>query len=88
MPAPGQSTHGEVPRPEWFAAFLADRRTRKRSAHTMKVYRQDFDAIAALIVGSDEDPSAMSLGDITTEPMRRAFAQYAETREAASIQRC
>ena len=37
--------------PQWFAAFLADRGTRKPSAHTIKAYRQDFDAIAALIVG-------------------------------------
>ena len=30
----------------------------------------------------------MSLGDITTDTMRRAFAQYAKTHEAATIQRC
>ena len=54
----------------------------------MKVYRQDFDAIAALIVGSKGDLAAMSLGDITTKAMRGAFAQYAETHKAASIQRC
>lgn len=78
----------EVSRPEWFASFLADRGTRKPSAHTLKAYRQDFDAIAAFIVGSDEDLSAMSLDHITTEAMRAAFAQYAETHEAASIQRC
>jgi site-specific recombinase XerD len=30
----------------------------------------------------------MSLGDITTDGMRTAFAQYAETHEAATIQRC
>jgi site-specific recombinase XerC len=28
------------------------------------------------------------LGDITTDSMRTAFAQYAETHEAATIQRC
>ena len=82
---PGDS---QVSRPEWFAAFLADRGTRKPSAHTLKAYRQDFDAITAIIVGSDKDLSAMSLGDITTEALRGAFAQYAETHEAASIQRC
>ena len=43
---------GSVLRPQWFAPFLADRGTRKPSPHTMKAYRQDFDAIAALIVGS------------------------------------
>jgi integrase/recombinase XerC len=85
---PDRRGHSQVSRPEWFATFLADRGTRKPSAHTLKAYRQDFDAITAVIVGSDKDLSAMSLGDITTEAMRRAFAHYAETHEAASIQRC
>jgi integrase/recombinase XerC len=74
-------------RPEWFAAFLADRGTRKPSAHTLKAYRQDFDAIATLIAGG-EDLSGMPLSAIMIETMRTAFAQYAETHEAASIQRC
>jgi hypothetical protein len=39
----------EVARPEWLAAFLADRGMRKPSAHTMKAYCQDFDAIATLV---------------------------------------
>lgn len=81
-------TKGEVSRPEWFASFLADRGTRKPSTHTMKAYRQDFDSIAALIVGSGKDLSALSLRNITTEAMRAAFAQFAATHEAASIQRC
>jgi integrase/recombinase XerC len=55
--------------------------------HTLKAYRQDFDAIAALIVGG-EDLSGMALSAITIETMRTAFARYAETHEAASIQRC
>jgi hypothetical protein len=42
----------EPSRPEWFAAFLADRGTRKPSAHTMKAYRQDFDAIAIFVAGT------------------------------------
>src|SRR5258705_13479982 len=79
----------EPTRPEWFAPFLADRGTRKPSAHTMKAYRQDFDAIATLAAGADpSDLSRMSLGDITTDSMRTAFAQYAQTHEAATIQRC
>ena len=77
----------ERARPEWFAAFLADRGTRKPSAHTLKAYRQDFDAIATLIAGG-EDLSGMPLSAIMIETMRTAFAQYAETHEAASIQRC
>ena len=85
--APSRPTVSNGARPEWFAAFLADRGTRKPSAHTLKAYRQDFDAIATLIAGG-EDLSGMSLGDITIDTMRTAFAQYAETHEAASIQRC
>jgi integrase/recombinase XerC len=84
--APGPA---EPCRPEWLAAFLADRGTRKPSAHTMKAYRQDFDAIATLVAGADpSDLSRMSLGDITTGSMRSAFAQYAKTHEAATIQWC
>jgi integrase/recombinase XerC len=87
--ASGRTTP-EVSRPEWFAAFLADRGTRKPSTHTMKAYRQDFDAIATLITGGADTSnlSRMSLGDITTDSMRTAFAQYAQTHEAASIRRC
>ena len=80
--------HTEAARPEWFAAFLADRGTRKPSAHTLKAYRQDFDAIATLAGADTSDLSRISLGDITTDSMRTTFAQYAETHEAASIQRC
>src|SRR5258707_6568650 len=78
----------EPSRPEWLAAFLADRGTRKPSVHTLKAYRQDFDAIGALIAGDADGVARMALGDITTDSMRMAFAQYAETHEAASIQRC
>lgn len=86
---PDRIDTAEVLHPEWFAAFLADRGTRKPSVHTMKAYCQDFDAIATLVAGGDpSDLSRMSLGDITTDSMRTAFAQYAETHEAATIQRC
>ena len=77
----------ETSRPEWFAAFLADRGTRKPSAHTLKAYRQDFDAIATLFADG-EDLSGMALAAITVDTLRTAFARYAETHEAASIQRC
>jgi site-specific recombinase XerD len=83
--APGGT---DVSRPEWFAAFLADRGTRKPSAHTMKAYRQDFDAIATLVAGDPAAVPRMPLADITTDSMRAAFAQYAQNHEAASIQRC
>ena len=86
-PPTEQPDSTERARPEWFAAFLADRGTRKPSAHTLKAYRQDFDAIAALVDGG-EDLSGVALDAITVEAMRTAFAQYAESHEAASIQRC
>jgi hypothetical protein len=73
----------------WFASFLADRGTRKPSPHTLKAYGQDFDAIAAIIEGGEPDAvPRMPLSDISTESMRVAFAQYAETHSAASILRC
>jgi integrase/recombinase XerC len=78
----------DVSRPEWFAAFLADRGTRKPSVHTLKAYRQDFDAIATLVAGDAAAVARMPLADMTTDSMRTAFAQYAESHEAASIQRC
>lgn len=74
------------PFPEWFVHFLDDRQTRKPSAHTMKAYRQDFLAIAALIAGGD--PARLAMADITKETMRAAFASYARDHEAASIRRC
>ena len=85
--APSQTDATEVSRPPWFEAFLADRGTRKPSVHTMKAYRQDFDAIATLLAGG-EGLSGMALGAITIDTVRTAFAQYAKTHEAATIRRC
>jgi len=45
----------------------------------MKAYRQDFDAIAALIVGRASNLSSMLLTDTTIASTRGAFAQYAQT---------
>jgi hypothetical protein len=80
-PAPtGSPVHGDPntaavdvdPFPDWFTDFLNDRQTRKPSAHTMKAYRQDFIAIARLVI--DGDPSRLAVTDITRETMRTAFA--------------
>ena len=72
--------------PHWFTQFLNDRQTRKPSAHTMKAYRQDFTAIAALM--TDGNPARLAVADITKDSMRQAFAAYARDHEAASIRRC
>jgi integrase/recombinase XerC len=74
------------PLPEWFSQFLNDRQTRKPSAHTMKAYRQDFIAIAALVTGGK--PSRLAVTDITKESLRTVIAAYARDHEAASIRRC
>jgi site-specific recombinase XerC len=72
--------------PEWFAAFRADRGTRKPSPHTMRAYDSDFSIIAAIIVG-DGHVWAMQTDQITVKVMRNAFAEFAKTHEAASIRR-
>ena len=51
--------------------------------------RVHTEAETTVIAGGDTgDVSRMSLGDITTDSMRTAFAKYAKTHEAATIQRC
>jgi integrase/recombinase XerC len=72
--------------PAWFEDFLMDRGTRKPSAHTVKAYRQDFDAIATLVTGGAA--ASLAPADLTKDAMRRAFACYAATHEPASIRRC
>ena len=49
----------------------------------MKAYRQDFDAIATLVAGDAAAVARMPLTDITTDSMRTAVAQYAESHDAA-----
>jgi site-specific recombinase XerC len=54
----------------------------------LKAYVQDFDAIAAVIIVHPDAVARMPLREISTESMRVAFAQYAESHSAASILRC
>ena len=77
-------------RPGWFAAFVADRATAKPSVHTLKAYRQDFDAIAARLAGADPAYSVAALpaAALTRDGLRAAFADYAATHRPASIRRC
>ena len=76
---PPPAASGRV-RPEWFSEFLADRGTRKPSAHTLAAYCRDF-------VGGP-DVAAMRLEDITRDALRTAFSLFATTHAAASIRRC
>jgi hypothetical protein len=68
-PSPPTDAAGDGSRPAWFAAFLADRGTRKPSSHTLKAYRQDFDAIATLIVGEHEPVAGMQRPLVSTQPV-------------------
>ena len=77
----------ERPRPEWFSEFLADRGTRKPSAHTLAAYCRDFDGIAAIITGG-ADVAALTLAELTRDALRTAFSVFAEGHAAASIRRC
>ncbi|WP_163910869.1 site-specific integrase [Mycolicibacterium aubagnense] len=74
------------PLPAWFADFLNDRQARKLSAHTIKAYRQDFTVIASAL--TNDASATMSVSDITKDSVRRTFATYAATRDAASVRRC
>jgi site-specific recombinase XerD len=74
--------------PAWFTEFLADRTIRKPSPHTAKAYRQDFEAIAALVAGSPEGVVELRTTDVTKDSLRAAFSVYAESHSAASIRRC
>jgi integrase/recombinase XerC len=78
----------DAERPDWFRAFLTDRATRKPKPHTLQAYRQDFDAIAALVADDPQQIAVLIPPSITKDSMRQAFAAYAESHEASSIRRC
>jgi integrase/recombinase XerC len=75
-------------RPDWLRAFSTDRATREPSPHTLQAYRQDFDAIAALVVDDPQQIAAPTPPNITKDSIRQAFAAYAESHEGSSIRRC
>lgn len=72
-----------------FEAFLVHRSTAKPSPHTVKAYRQDFDAIAKRLAAAD-GTSVDQLGYdvVAKDKMRVVFADFADTHSAASIRRC
>lgn len=74
----------------WFGAFLAARSSAKPSAHTLRAYCQDFDAIYALMLSARGGPTGrvLSPDDITCDTVREAFSRYAPSRSAATVRRC
>lgn len=74
--------------PGWFKDFLADRAIRKLLPHTIKAYRQDFNAIAMQVAGTADAVRNLRTDELTKVSLRSAFAGYADTHSAASVRRC
>lgn len=74
--------------PGWFEDFLADCAIRKLSPHTIKAYRQDFNAIARQVAGTADAARNLRTDELTKVSLRLAFAGYADTHSAASVRRC
>ncbi|KKE98590.1 recombinase [Mycobacterium sp. SWH-M1] len=86
--APSEPQAQAVVHPSWFVDFLADRAVRKPSPHTIKAYRQDFEAIAVLLAHTPDAVAHLRVDELTKDNLRPAFATYAGTHSPASIRRC
>lgn len=74
---------------DWFEEFLVYRSTAKPSPNTLRAYRQDYRTVAdSLARTAGVSPGDLSPRVIDKGAMRGAFAEYADTRQAASIRRC
>ncbi len=73
---------------DWVAAYLETLQTAKRSAHTVKAYRLDLQAVCEeLGVKLSVAPEDLCVQDITIRAMRSAFAAFARERQPASVRR-
>lgn len=73
---------------EAFEEFFLARKPKKGSPHTKRAYRNDLDAIAALLAEATGKPvAALTLDDVHARSLRRAFAAYSDGHSAASIGR-
>lgn len=74
---------------DWFEDFLVYRSTAKPSPNTLRAYRQDYRTVAdALARGARTATADLTPAVIDKSTMRTAFAEYADTRQPASIRRC
>lgn len=78
----------DTDRPEWFEDFMQSRTRMGRSPHTLRALRQDFDAIATLILGGSDDLSVLEIRQVTKRSIQRAFSDYADTHRSNSYLRC
>lgn len=68
--------------------YFVTRGSRKDSTHTTAAYRSDIAAITALLAGAaDLDVADLGVDALTLPAMRRAFNDFAATREPSSIRR-
>ena len=68
--------------------FLRARQARKHAANTLEAYRRDLSAITGLLAEQAGcEPDTLSIDVVTGRALRRAFAEYAEPRSAASVGR-
>lgn len=74
---------------DWFEEFLVYRSTAKPSPNTLRAYRQDYRAVAdSLAHAAGTSPQLLTPDVIDKATMRSAFAEFADTRQPASIRRC
>lgn len=74
---------------DWFEEFLVYRSTAKPSPNTLRAYRQDFRAVADSLARAAGVPADRLSPDVIGKAaLRTAFAEYADTRQPASIRRC
>lgn len=68
--------------------FFVARAPRKESVHTGAAYRRDLSAVLGLLAdGVDRPVHQLTPDALTTRALRRAFADYAGSRAAASVAR-
>ncbi|MGW0176473.1 tyrosine-type recombinase/integrase [Rhodococcus sp. NPDC003322] len=74
---------------DWFEEFLVYRSTAKPSPNTLRAYRQDYRAVADSLARLAGTSAARLTPDVIDKAaLRTAFAEYADTRQPASIRRC
>ncbi len=74
---------------DWFEEFLVYRSTAKPSPNTLRAYRQDYRTVADTLARyAPTSVSTITPAVIDKTTMRAAFAEYANTRQPASIRRC
>lgn len=74
---------------DWFEEFLVYRSTAKPSPNTLRAYRQDYRIVAETLARTaGVRPDRLTPAVIDKGRMRTAFAEYADTRQPASIRRC